>query len=40
MRTAKELSDWQHYMTHAEIDAIQRLVPKLPTDSVIVKIGA
>lgn len=40
MRTAYELSDWQGYMTHAEIDAMQRLTSELPMDAVIVKIGA
>jgi hypothetical protein len=39
-RTAKELSDWQHYMDYAEIDAMQRLVTELPLDAVIIKIGA
>jgi hypothetical protein len=39
-RTAKELSDWQHYLTYAEIDAIQNLTAELPLDAVVVKIGA
>jgi SAM-dependent methyltransferase len=40
MRTAKELSDWQHYMDYAEIDAMQNLAAQLPLDAIIVKIGA
>jgi hypothetical protein len=39
-RTAKELSDWQHYATYAEIDAMQNLAGMLPLDAVVVKIGA
>lgn len=40
MRTAHELVDWQGYMTHAEVDAIQNLTSELPMDAIIVKIGA
>lgn len=40
MRTAYELSDWQGYLTHAEIDAMKELVSELPTNAVIAKIGA
>jgi hypothetical protein len=39
-RTARELADWQGYMTYPEIDAIQNLTSQLPMDAVIVKIGA
>jgi hypothetical protein len=39
-RTAYELSDWQGYATHAEIDAMQNIASKLPMDAVIIKIGA
>lgn len=39
-RTARELSQWQGYMTLAEIDAIQNLTSELPMDAIIVKIGA
>lgn len=40
MRTAYELSDWQGYMTHEEIDAMKSLANILPPYAVIVKIGA
>jgi SAM-dependent methyltransferase len=39
-RTAYQLSDWQHYMSYAEIDSMQNLASELPMDAVIVKIGA
>jgi hypothetical protein len=39
-RTAYELSDWQHYMSHAEIDCMHNITAELPMDAVIVKIGA
>lgn len=39
-RTAYELSDWQHYATHAEIDAMHNAAGEMPMDAVIVKIGA
>jgi hypothetical protein len=32
--------DWQHYMTHAEVDAMQNLAGELPSDAYVVKIGA
>lgn len=38
--TSHELVDWQHYMTHAEVDAMQNLAAEMPMDAVIVKIGA
>ena len=38
--TSHELVDWQHYMTHAEVDAMQNLAGTLPMDAVVVKIGA
>lgn len=37
---AHELVDWQGYMSHAEVDAIQNLASELPEDGIIVKIGA
>ena len=39
-RTAYELSDWQAYMTHAEIDAMQSIAGEMPPDAIIAKIGA
>lgn len=40
MRTAHELVEWQHYATHAEVDAMQKVASQIPLDAVIVKIGA
>lgn len=41
MRTARELVDWQGYMTINEMEAMQDLAAcELPMDAVIVKIGA
>lgn len=38
--TSHELVDWQHYMTHAEVDAMQNLAAEMPLNATIVKIGA
>jgi SAM-dependent methyltransferase len=38
--TAHEMVDWQHYMTHQEVDMMQALACELPLDAVIVKVGA
>lgn len=38
--TSRRLVDWQKYMTHPEVDAIQNIAAELPMDAVIVKIGA
>lgn len=40
MRTAHEMVEWQHYMTHDEVDAMMNLTGQLPMDAIIVKIGA
>lgn len=39
-RTAKELSDWQGYLTHGEIDLLQEIARQLPPNPLIVNIGA
>jgi predicted O-methyltransferase YrrM len=39
-RTAYELSDWQGYLTHNEIDAIKKVCKSLPKNSIVVNIGA
>lgn len=40
MRTADELADWQGYLTRQEIAFLKDLARQLPTDPVIVNIGA
>ena len=39
-RTASDLSDWQGYLSHAEIEGLQELTRMLLPNAVIVKIGA
>lgn len=38
--TAHELVEWQHYMTHAEVDKLQLITAELPLKAIVVKIGA
>jgi len=40
MRTAYELADWQGYLTRAEIDLLKELACQLPSNPVIVNLGA
>lgn len=39
-RTAKNLAEWQGYLSLAEVEAMKSLVKKLLPNSIIVKIGA
>ena len=38
--TSRKLVDWQKYMTHAEVDCLQNIAGELPSDAIVVKIGA
>jgi hypothetical protein len=38
--TSHQLVDWQGYLTHNEVAAIQALAAELPLDAIVVKIGA
>jgi hypothetical protein len=40
MRTSYELSDWQHYLSYAEIDLLKDISLRLPTDPDVLCIGA
>ena len=38
--TAHDVVDWTGYLFHAEVDALQDWARSLPTDPVVVNIGA
>jgi len=38
--TARQLVEWQGYMTMAEMESLQNIAGELPMDAIVVKIGA
>jgi hypothetical protein len=40
MRTAHETAEWQQYLTHDEVDLMMECAATLPSEAIVVAIGA